>query len=54
VPEQGMLPHMELSEADILEFKKICSEELDIELSDAEALEEAQRLINLIKAIISF
>jgi hypothetical protein len=48
------LRRMELSEADILEFKKICSEELGIELSEAEAAEEAQRLINLMKAIISF
>jgi hypothetical protein len=49
-----MLRHMELSREDILEFKKICSEELGIELSDTEALEEAQRLINLMKAITSF
>jgi hypothetical protein len=43
---------MKLSEADLLEFKRICKEELGLELSDAEAAEEAQRLIELVKAVV--
>jgi hypothetical protein len=44
---------MKLRESDLLEFKRICREELGIELSDAEAAEEARRLIDLVKAVIS-
>lgn len=44
---------MKLRQLDVLEFKRICKEELGLELSDAEAAEEAQRLIALVKAVIS-
>jgi hypothetical protein len=44
---------MEFDKRDIQDFKKMCEEELGLELSDTEAAEEAQRLINLMKAIIS-
>jgi hypothetical protein len=44
---------MKLREADLLEFKRICKEELGLELSDTEAAEEARRLIELVKAVIS-
>jgi hypothetical protein len=43
---------MKLSEADLLEFKAICKEELGVELTDAEAAEEARRLINLVKVVL--
>jgi hypothetical protein len=44
---------MKLTEADLLEFKTICKEELGLELSDADAAEEARQLINLIKLVYS-
>jgi hypothetical protein len=44
---------MKLRESDLLEFKRICKEELGLELTDAEAAEEAQRLIDLVKAVVS-
>jgi hypothetical protein len=44
---------MKLRESDFREFQKICKEELGLELTDAEAAEEAQRLIDLVKAVVS-
>ena len=44
---------MKLTEADLLEFKAICKEELGLELSDAEVAEEARQLINLVKLVYS-
>jgi hypothetical protein len=42
---------MKLTDADLLEFKAICKEELGIELSTAEAIDEAQRLLQLVSVI---
>lgn len=44
---------MQLTNADLHEFKSICKEEFGIELSDAEATEEALRLINLVKSVVA-
>jgi hypothetical protein len=44
---------MHLSEKTIQEFKEICKDEFDVELSDAEAEQHALRVLNLFWLVLA-